>query len=126
MLLLSFGVIPKVWSLITYKKTTGIIRYFNQHKYYLRGYLRYSQSPVVDFVVNNKTYEFYENKFMRDAYWAGDTVKVIYDPTFKEKAYINTFPGIWAPEVTYVIPAALVLFLIFGLASISKSIKIAF
>jgi hypothetical protein len=53
--------------------------------------------------MNNKTYSFYGNKFLRDGNYGGDTVKIIYDPNSPHKAYINTWLGIWAPEFANVI-----------------------
>ncbi|KAA9034439.1 hypothetical protein FW778_22425 [Ginsengibacter hankyongi] len=125
-LLLGYSVIPKLYHTIVYKKTTGIIKYFDQQKYYSQGRIKYDQLPLVDFKVNNNTYEFYGNKYLRDAYYAGDTVQVIYDPALKGDAYINTFLGIWSPEVVYVLPTALIIFLIIGLDRIPQTIKIGF
>ena len=58
--------------------------------------------------------------------YAGDTVPVIYDPSINGKAYINTFLGLWVPEIAYVIPFSLTLFLIFGMDAIPKKITIKF
>ncbi len=124
--LLGYGVVPKIWYACTCKKTTGVIKYFEQRKYNSRGGIKYNEYPLVDFVVDGNTYEFYGNRYQRDNLYAGDTVKVIYDPAFKRNAYINTFVGFWAPEVVYVIPISLILFLVFGLDSIPKKIKIEF
>jgi hypothetical protein len=76
--------------------------------------------------MNNKTYSFYGNKFLRDGNYGGDTVKIIYDLNSPHKAYINTWLGIWAPEFANVIPILLITYLCFGLEYIPDRIVVRF
>ena len=123
---ISFTVIPKIWYCINYKRTTGTIQYFQPVSVFTIFGRQMQQRPRVDFAINNKTYSFFGNNFMRDGNYGGDTVKIIYDPQSPGKAYINTWLGIWAPEFANVIPILLITFLCFGLEYIPNRIVIRF
>lgn len=123
---LSFTVIPKIWYCISYKRTTGIIQYFEPVSVPTIFGEQVEQRPRVDFAMNNKTYSFYGNNFLRDGNYGGDTVKIIYDPKSPHKAYINSWLGIWAPEFANVIPILLIIYLCFGLEYIPDRIVVRF
>lgn len=123
---LSFTVIPKIWYCIKYKGTIGTIQYFEPVSVPTFFGQEIQQRPRVDFAINNKTYSFLGNNFLRDANFGGDTVKIIYDPTSPHKAYINSWLGIWAPEFANVIPILFITFLCFGLEYIPNRIAVRF
>ncbi len=123
---LSFSVIPKIWYSITYKRTIGIIQYFEPTTVFTIFGEEIKQHPRVDFAINNKTYSFYGNNYLRDGLYGGDTIKVIYDPESPQKAYISSFIGIWAPQLANVFPILVISFLVIGLDYIPKRITIKF
>ena len=122
----SCTVIPKIWHCITYKRTTGTIQYFEPVSVPTIFGRVIQQRPRVDFAINNKTYSFFGNKFLRDGNYGGDTVKIIYNPGSPHKAYINSVLGIWAPEFVNVIPILFITFLFFGLKYIPDRIVVKF
>ena len=123
---LSFTVFPKIWDCIRYNRATGTVQYFEPVRAFTISGWETQQRPRVDFVVNNKGYSFFGNNYLRDAYRAGDTVKVIYDPRLPNKGYIDTFLGIFAPDLANVFPFLFITFLCFGLEYIPDRIVIEF
>ncbi|MGN6196914.1 MAG: hypothetical protein ACTHOB_18380 [Ginsengibacter sp.] len=119
-------IIPKIWYCITYERTTGIIQYFEPVSVLTLFGVKIKERPRVDFSVDDQTYSFFGNEFLRDGNYGGDTVKIIYNPKSPHKAYVNSFLGIWAPEMANVIPILLIIFLCFGLEYIPNRIVIRF
>ena len=122
----SYTVIPKIFYCITYKRTTGTIQYFEPVSVPTIFGRQIQQRPRVDFSINNKTYSFFGNNFLRDGNYGGDQVKIIYDSKFPQQAYINSVLGIWAPEIANVIPILFIVFLCVGLKYIPNRIVVRF
>ncbi|GAB2806028.1 hypothetical protein [Ferruginibacter profundus] len=111
----------KLWYAITYTKTKGAVKYFTFNKPYRNTYYY----PVVAFVVNQDTLTCTGSSLQHDAINVHDSVSVIYGPGDSPKAYVYTFLGFWAPPLTYIAPAALVLTLIFlGVTTIPQNFVI--
>jgi hypothetical protein len=123
---LSFTVFPKIGCCIRYDRATGTVKYFEPVRVFTISGWETKQQPRVDFIVNNKAYFFFGNTYLRDAYRAGDTVKVIYDPASPHKGYVNTVLGIFAPDLANVFPFLFITFLCFGLEYIPDRIVVRF
>jgi hypothetical protein len=108
----------KLWYAITYTKTKGVVKYFTFNKPSRTTYYY----PVVAFIVNKDTFTCTGSSLQHDAMNVHDSVTVLYEPGTSPKAYVYTFLGFWAPPLTYIIPGALLLTLIFlGVTTIPQN-----
>ena len=80
----------------------------------------------ITFVLKNKTYSFLGNSYLHESFYAGDSVKVIYDPQSPQSSYVNSWIGIWGPEIVNAIPFLVIFYLILGVNYIPERIVIKF
>lgn len=103
-IVLVYTVIPKIWYSITYQKNRGEMQYFEPKPVItiIGEYIK--MSPGISFALKNKTYSFFGSSYLHESFYAGDSVKIIYDPHSPQRAYVNSWIGNWGPLIVNAIP----------------------
>jgi hypothetical protein len=123
-LLWGITIVPKVWYVLTYTKTKGIVSSIIYRESRSRGGTRTNYYPVVDFIANNQKISCVGGRFGREETYMNDSLVVIYNSNSPAKAFVYDFLGFWATELVFVIPFSLLLTLILGVDGIPKLITI--
>lgn len=105
-MILTFGFIllPKLYYILTYSKTVGIVTGYR--KEINKGRVRYA--PIVVFEAPDKQQvRIATYSHIHDALKLHSRVEVIYNPAHPEKAYINNFYGLWSTTAIFLFPFVL-------------------
>jgi len=122
-ILLGVTVIPLLWKAVVFKKTEGVVVSITFTESAGRR-KKTNYYPVVEYVVNNRTYKCLGSRFQHEELYVGDKAPVIYDPEDPANGYVYNFLGYWAAKTIFAVVATIFLTLLFQVNVIPDRIKI--